>query len=350
MWRSSTVDADGAHVTFATSVIRPGAFPGYPFAIDLTVTYTLDARGLSLRANMRNVGETAAPCFFGWHPYFRLGDSIVDTWELQIPATTLVRTDADYIPLAGAAAYQLLDEAPPALDFRHAKPIGRTEINHAYVDLVRDADGRARTRLRDPATGMGVNLWQEHGVLLAFTADTVTRDVRRSIALEPMESMSDAFNRPDCASAIRLEPGARDRLVSVWRSTSHESAVAQPRSHSRRRARIAPYATVTPVLRSDALDAMVAAQLHFKCENLQRGGAFKFRGACNAVWSLTEEEAARGVVTHSSGNHGNALAMAAATRGIAAHVVVPTARCAPSSRPSNRLRDIASLRANHRCA
>ncbi len=88
-------------------------------------------------------------------------------------------------------------------------------------------------------------------------------------------------------------------------------------------ARIAPYATVTPVLRSDALDAMVGAQLHFKCENLQRGGAFKFRGACNAVWSLTAEEAARGVVTHSSGNHGNALAMAAATRGIAAHVVVP---------------------------
>ena len=88
-------------------------------------------------------------------------------------------------------------------------------------------------------------------------------------------------------------------------------------------ARIAPHAYVTPVLRHPALDAMVGAQLHFKCENLQRGGAFKFRGACNAVWSLTEEEATHGVVTHSSGNHGNALAMAAATRGIAAHVVVP---------------------------
>jgi threonine dehydratase len=88
-------------------------------------------------------------------------------------------------------------------------------------------------------------------------------------------------------------------------------------------ARIAPHATVTPVLRNALLDAMVGAQLHFKCENLQRGGAFKFRGACNAVWSLTEEEAARGVITHSSGNHGNALALAAATRGIPAHVVVP---------------------------
>jgi threonine dehydratase len=88
-------------------------------------------------------------------------------------------------------------------------------------------------------------------------------------------------------------------------------------------ARIAPYATVTPVLRSAALDALAGAALYFKCENLQRGGAFKFRGACNAVWSLGAEEAARGVVTHSSGNHGNALALAAATRGIAAHVVVP---------------------------
>jgi threonine dehydratase len=88
-------------------------------------------------------------------------------------------------------------------------------------------------------------------------------------------------------------------------------------------ARIAPHATLTPVMRNDVLDAMIGAQLHFKCENLQRGGAFKFRGACNAVWSLTDEQAARGVVTHSSGNHGNALAMAAATRGIAAHVVVP---------------------------
>ncbi|HEY4144999.1 pyridoxal-phosphate dependent enzyme [Pinirhizobacter sp.] len=88
-------------------------------------------------------------------------------------------------------------------------------------------------------------------------------------------------------------------------------------------ARIAGHAVVTPVMRHDALDALAGAELFFKCENLQRGGAFKFRGACNAVWALDEVAAARGVVTHSSGNHGTALAMAAATRGIAAHVIVP---------------------------
>jgi len=88
-------------------------------------------------------------------------------------------------------------------------------------------------------------------------------------------------------------------------------------------ARIAPHAHATPVLRSRSIDALLGAEVHFKAEHLQRAGAFKFRGACNAVWSLSDTQAARGVVTHSSGNHGAALALAARTRGIACHVVVP---------------------------
>ncbi|WP_409476158.1 pyridoxal-phosphate dependent enzyme [Stenotrophomonas sp. Y-13] len=88
-------------------------------------------------------------------------------------------------------------------------------------------------------------------------------------------------------------------------------------------ARIAAHATVTPVLRSRELDALAGARLHFKAEHLQRGGAFKFRGACNAVWALDADTAQQGVVTHSSGNHGAALALAARSRGIPCHVVVP---------------------------
>lgn len=88
-------------------------------------------------------------------------------------------------------------------------------------------------------------------------------------------------------------------------------------------ARIAPHAHATPVLHSRALDAEAGATLHFKAEHLQRIGAFKFRGACNAVSSLDDAQAARGVVTHSSGNHGAALALAAQLRGIPCHVVVP---------------------------
>jgi len=88
-------------------------------------------------------------------------------------------------------------------------------------------------------------------------------------------------------------------------------------------ARIKPFAHRTPVLRCSSLDAMIGASLFFKCENFQRVGAFKFRGACNAVFSLGDVEARRGVATHSSGNHAAALSLAARLRGIPAQVVMP---------------------------
>lgn len=87
--------------------------------------------------------------------------------------------------------------------------------------------------------------------------------------------------------------------------------------------RIRPHIHRTPVVSNDALDDDVGARLFFKCENLQRVAAFKARGACNAVLSLSDAEARRGVVTHSSGNHGAALAWAARARGIPAWIVMP---------------------------
>jgi threonine dehydratase len=89
-------------------------------------------------------------------------------------------------------------------------------------------------------------------------------------------------------------------------------------------ARIAPFVHRTPVLTSSGLDKEFGARLYFKCENFQVSGAFKARGAFNAVLSLDPESANRGVATHSSGNHGAALAVAARRRGIPAWVVVPT--------------------------
>ncbi|OHD70841.1 MAG: serine dehydratase, partial [Spirochaetes bacterium RBG_16_67_19] len=88
-------------------------------------------------------------------------------------------------------------------------------------------------------------------------------------------------------------------------------------------ARIRPYAHLTPVLTSSALNERTGAQLFFKCENFQKVGAFKFRGAANAVFSLSHAEAGPGAATHSSGNHAQALALAARLRGIPAHIVMP---------------------------
>ena len=87
--------------------------------------------------------------------------------------------------------------------------------------------------------------------------------------------------------------------------------------------RIAPWIHRTPILTSATFDAMTGARLFFKCENFQKTGAFKSRGAVNAVFGLEEADAQRGVATHSSGNHGMALARAAACRGIECTVVMP---------------------------
>jgi threonine dehydratase len=88
--------------------------------------------------------------------------------------------------------------------------------------------------------------------------------------------------------------------------------------------RIAPHAHRTPVMRCTTIDEMLGASLHFKCENLQKVGAFKFRGACNTVLSLSEKELENGIATSSSGNHGAAVALAAQLRGTSSVVVMPS--------------------------
>ncbi len=94
--------------------------------------------------------------------------------------------------------------------------------------------------------------------------------------------------------------------------------------------RIKPHIHRTPVLTSSYFNSLTGAELFFKCENLQKAGVFKARGASNAVFSLSEEQAARGVATHSSGNHGLSLSYAAGRRGISASVVMP--RTAPRAK------------------
>jgi threonine dehydratase len=114
----------------------------------------------------------------------------------------------------------------------------------------------------------------------------------------------------------------RDTVPPYLRASAPDLAAVREAAE-----RIHPYARRTPVLTCGAIDALAGCELFFKCEIFQKVGAFKFRGACNAVMNLAPDVAARGVVTHSSGNHAQALALAASLRGIEAHVVMP--RTAP---------------------
>ena len=120
--------------------------------------------------------------------------------------------------------------------------------------------------------------------------------------------------RRSSPSAARIRSRLRDRYAADLAAVRDAAA------------RIDGRAKRTPVATCTTLDQLAGRSLFFKCEQYQKGGSFKFRGACNAVMKLSDADAARGVATHSSGNFAQAVALAARARGIAAHVVMPRTR------------------------
>ena len=200
-----------ARVRLATKAIRPGVYAGYPFAIDLEVEYTVSQDELTLEIVGRNVGDRVAPYSCGWHPYFRLGRRGVDPLELHVPARTRINTDEALIPLDGGRAFvPVTEEDRPS--YEKPRPVADAVLDVAFADLVADDDGLVRTRLRDPDSGRSLTVWQPGGLMHVFTGDTLNREPRSSIALEPVELMTNAFARPDCADALALSPGAERRF------------------------------------------------------------------------------------------------------------------------------------------
>ena len=157
-----------------------------------------------------------------------------------------------------------------------------------------------------------------HGCLVSRPAATATLTVRRAnchaIQLLFVLSTKDAPSRQPI-----LDP--TDKIPTRFDMSVYAVELADVHAAARR---IAKYAHHTPVITCRALDNLAGRRVLFKCENLQKVGAFKFRGACNAVMKLAEDDAARGVATHSSGNHAQALALAARLRGIPSHIVMPS--------------------------
>ncbi len=193
-----------AALTFACDAIRPGVFAGYPFALDIQVVYEISASSIDLTVHVHNVGDDDAPYAAGWHPYFRLGTGRINELELTIPAQSVIRTTADLIPLSGAEAHGLPEIDAP--DFREARPIGEAVLDTCYSELVADDDGISCTVLSNPRTGQSLEIFQENGHVHVFTGDTLGRDQRRSIALEPVEVITNSFNRTELAEQLTLAP------------------------------------------------------------------------------------------------------------------------------------------------
>jgi aldose 1-epimerase len=174
---------------------------GYPFALRVSVRYRLADEGLSVTISATNAGSEAAPFGAGMHPYFNLGADLVDELELRAPGQRWVRLDDRGIPTGTA------DVAGTDYDFREPRPIGATQLDTAFTDLLRDTDGRARIELRSRVAAVSIWLDEAFRHLMLFTGDTLPEAGRRrkGLGVEPMTCPPNAFATG--TDVIELEPG-----------------------------------------------------------------------------------------------------------------------------------------------
>ena len=175
--------------------------PGYPFTLALAIEYALGEDGLSVTTTATNAGPDACPFGCGAHPYLTVGTETVDAVLLTAPARTVLHADDRGIPRERAAV------EGTELDFTQPRPIGATQLDNCFTELVRDDDGLARVELRTTDSGGGLTVWMDeaYGYVMLFTGDPLPDVDRRSLAVEPMTCPPNAFRTGE--ALVRLEPG-----------------------------------------------------------------------------------------------------------------------------------------------
>ncbi|HVB46596.1 MAG TPA: aldose 1-epimerase family protein [Streptosporangiaceae bacterium] len=183
--------------------------PGYPFCLELSVTYRLDsASGLQVAVTATNAGTRPAPYGTGCHPYLVTSAQFADDCELELPASYWLPTDDRGIP-----AGSVRDVTGSPLDFRNPRLIGSTGLDHAFTGLKRDESGRAWARLA--GCGRKLGLWAGPGYdwIQVFTGDTLApHQRRRAVAVEPMTCPPNAF----ATGAGRLTLAPADSVTHCW--------------------------------------------------------------------------------------------------------------------------------------
>jgi aldose 1-epimerase len=178
------------------------AQPGYPHALDARITYSLSKAGLEVRLEATNVGTSACPLGMGSHPYFTAGTETVDDTTLLCAAAKFLEADEQAIPTS-------IENVNDSNDFRATRSLKEEVLNLCYVQLERDAQGRANIDLlRNDGDG-GVRVWMDEtfDYLMVYTGDDVPTPERRrkGIAIEPMTCAPDAFNNG--WGLLSLQPG-----------------------------------------------------------------------------------------------------------------------------------------------
>jgi aldose 1-epimerase len=204
-WVNWTVDSQTESGVVMALSLHPQ--PGYPFALEFRLEYTLSDAGLTVRTTATNVGDAPCPYGTGAHPYLTAGTDTVDGATVQGPGRRYLPTDDNGIPTGTE------DVEGGPYDFRQPRSLDGAEVDHCFTDLERDEDGIATVTLAGP--DRSVRLWVDGGYryLQVFTGDTLVPERRRrGLAVEPMTCPPDAFRSGE--GLIVLEPG--ETTMTTW--------------------------------------------------------------------------------------------------------------------------------------
>lgn len=184
---------------------------GYPFSLNITVTYELNANGLSCTFSAENIGERAAPVGIGFHPYFTVGTAMIDEAEVQIPGTGYLEFNERLVPTG-----TICDVIDTPWDYRRFRLIAQQRFNHCYVNLERATQGLATASLRHSASNRTITVTMDSAfaAVVVYTGDAIVDAPRVALAIEPMTCASDAFNHPEWGLK-RLVPG--ETFSGCWR-------------------------------------------------------------------------------------------------------------------------------------
>jgi galactose mutarotase-like enzyme len=203
------VDASTSSITLSLDLLPEN---GYPFRLELQVTYVLDESGLTVTTRARNRSDAACPYGAGAHPYVRLASGgPIDDALLQIPASATLEADDRGIPTGIELAV-----AGTGFDFRSPRPIGSQVLDTAFTGLTPDNEAITRISLTSADAQHGVVVWMDasHPYAMIYSGDTLGDVARRrhGLAIEPMTCAPDAFNSG--AGLLVLQPG--ESHSSTW--------------------------------------------------------------------------------------------------------------------------------------
>lgn len=182
--------------------------PGYPFLLELTLEYALDGAGLTVRTTAKNLGERAAPYATGAHPYLTVGTPKIDVATLKLPAHRFLATNDRGLPTGTKSV------AGSRYDFRNPRRIGETQLDVAFTDLDRDAQGRCWVELLAPDGKTATSLWLDasYPFVELFTGDALPSKQRQGLGVEPMTAPPNALHTGEAVQ--RIEPG--QSFSSSW--------------------------------------------------------------------------------------------------------------------------------------